>query len=502
MNIAKLYSRALIGMDAPQVIVEVHVANGLPSFSIVGLADTEVKESRDRVRSAIQNSGFEFPARRITVNLAPADLPKDSARYDLPIALGILIAANLVKPVVATENFEFAGELALDGELRPIKGALAIAFGASKTSRTFILPTKSANEAALIEELTPLAAPSLVSVINHLLQVEQLFPAKPKIDPINEHSFSFNDLAQVKGQVTSKKALEIAAAGRHSLLMIGNPGSGKTMLASRITSILPKLNNQEAIVSASIHSLTNTGFKLENWLHPPFRSPHHNTTKAALVGGGTIPKPGEISLAHNGVLFLDELPEFDRNVLEVLREPLETKKISIARANYKIEYHADFQLIAAMNPCPCGNLAHPIKSCNCSVEQINRYRAKISGPLLDRIDMVVEVPILKPHELKDIEPGECSETIANRVNAAREIQYKRQGKLNYALLGEEINDYCTMNHGAEKLLQQIVEKNGLSARSYYRIIKLSRTIADLANEHSIETKHIALASQYKSNHLG
>lgn len=502
MNIAKLYSRALTGMYAPQVIVEVHVASGLPSFSIVGLPDTEVKESRDRVRSAIQNSGFDFPARRITVNLAPADLPKDSGRYDLPIAVGILLASGLVKPGLDIDNYEFAGELALDGELRPIKGALAIAYGASEKSRQFILPIDSAKEAALIDGTAPLAASSLNAVIEHLTQTSILDAALAEIKAIEQNFNQYGDMSQVKGQLAAKKALEIAAAGRHSLLMIGNPGCGKSMLASRIISILPPLTNQEAVVSASLYSLSNSGFNSNNWQQVPFRSPHHTSSSAALVGGGANPKPGEISLAHNGVLFLDELPEFDRKVLEVLREPLESKKISIARANHKIEYLADFQLIAAMNPCPCGNLNHPQKNCTCSVEQINRYRAKISGPLLDRIDIVVEVPTLTTIELRNLAAGENSSIIAARVNAARKIQYNRQGKLNYELTNTEIDDYCAMDQAAQKLLQQVIDNRGLSARSYYRMLKLARTTADLADEATIKAAHIAQASQYKRNSIG
>ena len=499
MSIAKLFSRALTGMNAPQVVVEVHVASGLPSFSIVGLPDTEIKESRDRVRSAIQNSGFNFPARRITVNLAPADLPKDSSRYDLPIALGIVLASGLCNPQLPLEDFEFAGELALDGELRPIKGALAMAYGINEKSRQFILPLESATEAALIENLHAIGASSLTQVIEHLCAKIVL----PRVSSISE-TLSFtkqieHDFKQVKGQIASKKALEIAAAGRHSILMIGNPGCGKSMLANRISSILPSLTPQPAISSASLHSLSNQGFKLENWCKVPFRSPHHSASAMALVGGGSNPKPGEISLAHNGVLFLDELPEFDRKVLEVMREPLEAKKISIARANNKVEYLADFQLIAAMNPCPCGNLGHPQKNCGCSIEQINRYRAKISGPLLDRIDMIVEVPTLNPNELQSLADGESSEVIRERVIIARQIQYERQGKLNYELNNDEIEQHCRLDESTKNLLQQIIQKHGLSARGYYRQLKLARTIADLAQSKIISVAHISLASQYKRN---
>lgn len=499
MSIAKLYSRALNGMHAPQIIVEVHVASGLPSFSIVGLPDTEIKESRDRIRSAIQNSGFAFPARRITVNLAPADLPKDSSRFDLPIALGILIASGLVSPSLDINEFEFAGELALDGELRAIKGSLAMSYGIKSSQRKFILPKASAAEAALIEQLQIIAVNNLTEVVNYLnatITLDYEIPHTPNLQDIEINNLDFQ---QVKGQIATKKALEIAAAGRHSLLMIGNPGCGKSMLANRITTILPILSNEDAIASASLHSLSSQGFLLENWCKVPFRTPHHTTSSVALVGGGSNPKPGEISLAHNGVLFLDELPEFERKVLEVLREPLESKKICIARANHKVEYLANFQLIAAMNPCPCGNLGHPQKTCSCSIEQINRYRAKISGPLLDRIDIVVDVPTLNPNELQDLPNGESSSEIKQRIILARQIQISRQNKLNSELNNDEIEQHSQLEPKSKLLIKQIIEKQGLSARGYYRLLKLARTIADLQQSNLVTTSHVSMASQYKRN---
>lgn len=498
MSLAKIYSRALNGMDAPQVIVEVHVASGLPSFSIVGLPDTEIKESRDRVRSAIQNSGFDFPARRITVNLAPADLPKDSSRYDLPIALGIILAAKLAHAELDVSEYEFAGELALDGTLRSIKGSLAMAFGIHNQQRKFILPKESATEASLIENLDIYAANSLLEVIRHLENKQELSLIENKQDYCNPNHIAL-DMAQVKGQIGCKKALEIAAAGRHSMLMIGNPGCGKSMLAERIQTILPPLNKEQAITTASLHSLSTSGFNNQTWKIAPFRSPHHTISASALVGGGSNPKPGEISLAHNGVLFLDELPEFDRKVLEVMREPLESKKIRIARANHKVDYLADFQLLAAMNPCPCGNHGHPQKSCSCSIEQINRYRNKISGPLLDRIDIIVEVPTLSPLELQDLSTGESSAQISSRVLRARELQLKRQNKLNYELSNDEVETYCQLGTKEQNLLRQIVTKNGMSARGYYRMLKLARTIADLENGVQINLTHISQANQYKRN---
>jgi magnesium chelatase family protein len=498
MSIAKIYSRALTGMNAPQIIVEVHVASGLPSFSIVGLPDTEIKESRDRIRSAIQNSGFDFPARRITVNLAPADLPKDSSRYDLPIALGIIIAAKLITPLKDINQYEFAGELALDGELRPVKGALAMAFGIHNENRTFVLPIQSANEACLIEDIKIAAAGSLNQTLDFLLdKIELLHHNNSLVNHSEIIQHNQLNLSQVKGQLAAKKALEIAAAGRHSLLMVGNPGCGKSMLAERFITLLPKLSNKQAIQSASLHSISNIGFDPSTWQIPPFRAPHHSSSAVALVGGGSNPKPGEISLAHNGVLFLDELPEFDRRVLEVMREPLESKKIRLARANCKVDYMADFQLIAAMNPCPCGNHGHPQKNCSCSIEQINRYRSKISAPLLDRIDIVLEIPTLKPNELQELNNGEDSAKILERVNQAREIQISRSNKLNYELTNQELEEVCQLDTKSNAILSQLVEKNGLSARGYYRLLKLSRTIADLDTSKEVQIKHISQANQYK-----
>lgn len=496
MSIAKIFSRAITGMQAPQIIVEVHVASGLPSFSIVGLPDVEVRESRDRVRSAIQNSGFEFPARRITVNLAPADLPKESSRYDLPIALGIVIAAKLATCKINITDFEFAGELALDGQIRPIKGSLAMAFGINTDKRNFVLPHGSADEASLIKDLQIYEAQSLKEVID-FISGEKVLSQKIFSEQFIADDFQALDIAQVKGQTATKKALEIAAAGRHSLLMIGNPGCGKSMLAQRIQTIMPRLTEEEAIETASLHSISTQGFKSSLWKKAPYRAPHHSTSAMALIGGGSNPKPGEISLAHNGVLFLDELPEFERKVLEVLREPLENKKISIARANHKVDYLADFQLIAAMNPCPCGNHNNPHKVCKCSIEQINRYQTKISGPLLDRIDIIVDVPSLTPTELQNLQVGESSAQIAERVAKAREIQLKRQGKLNYQLENNEIEQLCALDENTSKILQQIVHKNNLSARGYFRLLKLSRTIADLDNSATISVAHLSLANQYK-----
>lgn len=496
MGLAKLYSRALSGVDAELVTVEVHVSGGLPSFSIVGLPDTEVKESRDRVRSAIQNSGFDFPARRITVNLAPADLPKDSGRYDLPIALGVLLASGLIKSKINTNLLEFAGELALDGLLRKITGALAIAYNAKNNFRGFVLPTESANEASLVSACEVYAANSLREVINHLTLENTLEKMLPNQHLENSSIYDF-DLAEVSGQIGAKKALEVAASGRHSLLMVGAPGCGKSMLAQRFITLLPPLSEDDALEVASLYSLSSSGFNLELFGKIPFRQPHHSSSSVAIVGGGANPKPGEISLAHRGVLFLDEMPEFTRAVLEVLREPLETKKINIARANKRVEFPADFQLLAAMNPCPCGLLGHSEKNCKCSIEQIKRYRAKISAPLLDRIDLVVELPYLKTEELSSFKKSESSSIIRERVISARCRQLDRQKKLNYALNVEEIEKYCILDANAKTLLRQITEKLGLSARAYHRVLKVARTVADIENKDIITAPHIAQVIQNK-----
>ena len=496
MGLARLYSRAITGMIAPEVIVEVHVAGGLPSFSIVGLPDTEVKESRDRVRSAIQTSGFDFPARRITVNLAPADLPKESGRYDLAIALGVLIASGLVTPKIDIAQLEFAGELALNGELRHTHGTLAMAYNAHQNRRDFILPLLSADEANLVAELNVYAANTLNQVIDHLTQKEILQPLQKKEYSI-EHLASKLDFSHVKGQLSAKKSLEIAASGRHSILMLGSPGCGKSMLAERLTSIMPQLNNAEALESAAIWSLSSNGFNFQQFGKIPFRRPHHSASGVALVGGGSNPKPGEISLAHKGVLFLDELPEFDRKVLEVLREPLETKTINIARANSKVDFPADFQLLAAMNPCPCGNRDNKKVLCKCSPEQIARYLNKLSGPFLDRIDLIVEVPQLETEELQHLPNGECSTQIRQRVVKARDLQYNRQNKLNYALDNNEIDKYCIMESAAKDFLGQITNKLNLSARAYYRLLKVARSIADLDGLEQITKQHLAQATQYK-----
>ena len=494
MPIAMINARAVDGIRAPLVRIETHLANGLPSFQIVGLPEAAVRESRDRVRAAIQTSGFEFPRRRITVNLAPADLPKDGGRFDLGIALGILAASDQV-PQAALTGREFLGELGLDGRLRAVGGTLPASLAARDSGHHLILGRDDGPEAAL-------AAGAAVTIADHLLEVCAALHGRAELEPAappEPQPLAFPDLADVRGQRQARRALEIAAAGGHHLLMIGPPGSGKSMLAARIPGILPPMTDAEALETAAIHSLRGSDHLHRNWRCRPFRSPHHTASGVALVGGGSNPRPGEISLAHNGVLFLDELTEFDRRVLDVLREPLETGVIHIARAARQAEYPARFQLVGAMNPCPQGFDCDLGERCQCTPEQRVRHRRRLSAPLVDRIDIAVEVPRLPTTELVPV-PGqdEDSATVGTRVALAHRQQQARQGRMNCLLGGRELDIHAPLGKTDRELLERAVERFRLSARAYHRILRVARSIADLAGSTDIGTPHLTEALGFRA----
>ncbi len=503
MSLALIASRGLDGLAAPEVQVEVHLANGLPGFTLVGLADTEVRESRERVRAALANSGFAFPNnKRITVNLGPADLPKESGRFDLPIALGIL-AADGQLDAARLAACEFAGELSLAGELRPVRGALALALalGAAGARRALVLPSASAREAALAANVAVHGAGHLLDVVRAMLPGEAAKPLPRAVPEAPLPAGLPSDLRDVRGQAAAKRALEIAAAGAHSLLMVGPPGTGKSMLAQRLPGLLPPMSDDEALASAALLGLAPGGFDPARWRCRPVRSPHHSASAVALVGGGSPPRPGEISLAHGGVLFLDELPEFPRAALEALREPLEAGRITISRAARQATFPALFQLVAAMNPCPCGWLGAPGlgqgRSCRCTPDQITRYQSKLSGPFIDRIDLQVEVAAVAPAELLAQPAGEPTAAVAERVAAARVRQLARQGCANAALGVAQLDLVCALDDTASRFLQLAATRLGWSGRALHRVLKVARTVADLAGSQAIGVVHLAEAMQYR-----
>jgi len=504
--LARILSSATIGIDAHPILVEVDIARGLPYFSTVGLPDNAVKESKDRVKSAIKNSGYAFPARRITVNLAPADIKKEGTSFDLPLAVGVLLAEGFIKRDNLDE-FLLVGELSLDGSIRPLRGAISISMCARAEKKKLILPMENASEAAVVTGVEVYGVRTLSELVEFFNSGEGLSPASSNPDDwFRRDGDDLVDLSDVKGQEHTKRALEVSAAGGHNMVMIGPPGSGKTMLSKRLPTILPDMSLEEALEATKVHSVAGTlNAKKALLTIRPFRSPHHTISDVGLIGGGRLPRPGEVSLAHNGVLFLDEMPEFGKNVLEAMRQPLEDGYVNIVRAAMSITYPASFMLVGAMNPCPCGYLGDPGKDCNCSPAQIQKYRGRLSGPLLDRIDIHCDVPAVRFRELTDISVGESSADVKARVNAARSIQAerfrkKKRGAIysNSRMSTRDIKTYCEVDEHSKRLLETAVERLGLSARAYTRVLKVARTIADLDNEQSLKTSHISEAIQYRT----